>query len=96
MARFVLFRYQDEDPNLGSLSVMFFTQAMMRNNLTNIHCNIDPLCIGTWLYYHHIVAPLCKILWLQHDRVMEVWIHIVCWVDISLVSSFMDLPCIGQ
>jgi hypothetical protein len=27
---------------------------------------------------------------------MEVWIHIVSLVAISLVSAFMDLQCIGQ
>ena len=68
----------------------------MEINLIDVHCHIDPLCIGLWICCCHIVAPLCKFSWLQRDRVMEVWIHIVFFVAISLVSDFMDLYCIGR
>jgi hypothetical protein len=34
--------------------------------------------------------------WLQSVNVMEVWIHIVSLVAISLVSILMDLKCIGR
>jgi hypothetical protein len=75
---------------LAPTSVMCPTQVAMENNLTDVHCHIDPLCIGLWLCCCHIVAPLCTFSWLQPDSVMEVWIHIVCLVAISLVSAFMD------
>jgi hypothetical protein len=35
-------------------------------------------------------------LWLRSVHVMEVWIHIVSLVAISLVSILMDPQCIGR
>jgi hypothetical protein len=67
----------------------------MENNLTDVHCHIDPLCIGPWLCCCHVVAPLFTFSWLTLDSVMEVWIHIVCLVAISLVSAIMDPYCIS-
>jgi hypothetical protein len=81
--------------NLGTFlaptSVMFPTQVATERNITDVHCRIDPLCIGLWLCCCHIVAPLCKISWMQPDHVMELWIHVVCLVSISLVYTIMDL-----
>jgi hypothetical protein len=48
------------------------------------------------MLFCHIVAPLCILSWLRLNHVMEVWIHIVYLVAISLVSTFMDPQCIGR
>jgi hypothetical protein len=68
----------------------------MENNITDIHCHIDPLCIGLWLCCCHIVAPLCTFSWLRLDSVMDIWIHVVFLVAISLVNIVMDPQCIGR
>jgi hypothetical protein len=49
--------------------------------------------------YIHIVLVCDYVLihlWLQVSSVMEVWIHDVSLVAISLVITCMDLQCIGR
>jgi hypothetical protein len=97
MDRIIPVRDRDEDPG---------------NFLGTYQCYVpNPGCDGEKFYtllhrstlywsvamlFFHIVAPLCTISWLQLDRVMEIWIHIVCLVAISLVSTLMDPQCIGR
>jgi hypothetical protein len=54
-------RDRDEDLRniLGAYQCYVPSPGMMENNFIDVHCHIDPLCIGPWLCFCHIVAPLC-------------------------------------
>jgi hypothetical protein len=54
--------------------------------------------ISTWISGYVLSSPSSTLYfsWLRSVHVMEVWIHIVSLVAISLVSILMDLQCIGR
>jgi hypothetical protein len=109
MDRFIPFWGWDEDPGNTSL-LRAYTRCQWRLSeyleyssmvivlATLLICILSHKSALYWsmAMFCHIVAPLCIISWLWPDWVMEIWIHIVYLVAISLVSSFMDLHWIGR
>jgi len=89
MDRFIPHRGWDEDPGLSIHYVIFFSQTVKEIIWAwwYIYCHIDPHCIGMWLCLSSHSSTM-YFSWLWSAHVMQVCIHIVALVAISLVNIF--------